>query len=40
MKIMAKYYPNENIRMVGSDWFKQNLKDCKVLEPMLAKKPS
>jgi hypothetical protein len=38
MKRMAKYYPDVKIRLVGSDWFKQNLKDCKVLEPMMAKK--
>jgi len=38
MKRMAKYYPNVNIRLVGSDWFKTNLKACKALEPILAKK--
>ena len=38
MKRMAKYYPEVNIRLVGSDWFKVNLKSCKVLEPILAKK--
>ena len=38
MKRMAKYYPEVNIRLVGSDWFKQNLKACKALEPILAKK--
>lgn len=38
MKRMAKYYPEVNIRLVGADWFKQNLKACKALEPMLAKR--
>ena len=38
MKRMAKYYPEVNIRLVGSDWFKTNLKACKALEPILAKK--
>jgi hypothetical protein len=38
MKRMAKYYPEVKIRLVGSDWFKQNLKACKALEPLLAKK--
>lgn len=37
MKRMAKYYPEIKIRLVGSDWFKQNIKACKALEPMLAK---
>jgi len=38
MKRMAKYYPDVNIRLVGSDWFKSNLKACKALEPILAKR--
>jgi hypothetical protein len=38
MKRMAKYYPHVNIRLVGADWFKQNLKACKALENILAKK--
>jgi hypothetical protein len=38
MKRMAKYYPEVNIRLVGADWFKQNLKACKALEPLLSKK--
>jgi hypothetical protein len=38
MKRMAKYYPDVNIRLVGSEWFKTNLKACKALEPILAKK--
>ena len=37
MKRMAKYYPQIKIRLVGSDWFKINLKACKALEPMLGK---
>lgn len=37
MKRMAKYYPNVKIRLVGADWFKQNLKACKALEPMLGR---
>jgi len=37
MKRMAKYYPQIKIRLVGSEWFKINLKACKALEPMLAK---
>jgi len=35
---MAKYYPDVNIRLVGSEWFKTNLKACKALEPILAKR--
>jgi hypothetical protein len=38
MKRMAKYYPEVKIRLVGSDWFKQNLKACKALEPLFVKK--
>ena len=38
MKRMAKYYPDVKIRIVGSDWFKQNLKACKALEPLMSKK--
>jgi hypothetical protein len=38
MKRMAKYYPEVKIRLVGSDWFKQNLKACKALEPIFVKK--
>lgn len=38
MKRMAKYYPQVKIRLVGSDWFKQNLNACKALEPLLVKK--
>lgn len=38
MKRMAKYYPNVKIRLVGSDWFKQNLKGCKALENIIVKK--
>lgn len=38
MKRMAKYFPEINIRLVGADWFKQNLKSCKALEPLLVKK--
>jgi hypothetical protein len=37
MKRMAKYYPQIKIRLVGSDWFKENLKACKALEPFFAK---
>ena len=37
MKRMAKYYPQINIRLVGTEWFKINLKDCKELEPMYGK---
>jgi hypothetical protein len=40
MKRMAKYYPDVKIRLVGADWFKQNLKACKALEPILAKSVS
>ena len=36
MKRMAKYYPDVKIRLVGADWFKQNLKACKALEPLFA----
>jgi hypothetical protein len=38
MKRMAKYHPDVNIRLVGSEWFKSNIKACKALEPILAKK--
>jgi hypothetical protein len=37
MKRMAKYYPQIKIRLVGSEWFKINLKACKALEAMLGK---
>ncbi len=37
MKRMAKYYPEVKIRLVDGDWFKQNLKACKALEPYFAK---
>jgi hypothetical protein len=37
MKRMAKYYPEVKMRLVGADWFKVNLKDCKALEPILGK---
>ena len=37
MNRMAKYYPEVKIRLVGSDWFKQNLKACKVLQPLLSR---
>jgi hypothetical protein len=37
MKRMAKYHPEVNIRIVGSDWFKQNLKACKALENQYVK---
>jgi hypothetical protein len=36
MKRMAIYYPNVKIRLVGAEWFKQNLKACKALEPIYA----
>lgn len=38
MKRMAKYYPQVKIRLVGADWFKENLKSCKALEPYVVKK--
>jgi hypothetical protein len=38
MKRMAKYYPQINIRLVAKEWFMQNLKSCKALEPQLGKK--
>jgi len=38
MKRMAKYYPDVKIRLVGADWFKQNLKACKALQPLLSKR--
>lgn len=38
MKRMAKYYPEVKIRLVGSEWFKKNLKACKALEPLFVKK--
>lgn len=38
MKRMAKYYPEVKIRLVGSEWFKQNLKSIKALEPIIVNK--
>ena len=38
MKRMAKYYPEVKIRLVGGDWFKQNMKSCKALEPLMTQK--
>ena len=35
---MAKYYPEVKIRLVGGPWFKENLKACKALENIYAKK--
>ena len=32
MKRMAKYYPEVKIRLVDSNWFKKNLKACKLIE--------
>ena len=28
MKRMAKYYPDVKIRLIGQEWFKQNLSAC------------
>jgi hypothetical protein len=38
MKRMAKYYPQVNIRLVDSEWFKKNLKAIKSLENTFTKK--
>jgi len=38
MKRMAKYYPDVRIRLVGSEWFKDNLKACKAIEGEFGKK--
>lgn len=38
MKRMAKYYPDVKIRLVSGPWFKENLKACKALENIYAKK--
>lgn len=38
MKRMRIYFPEIRIRLVGADWFRQNLKACKALEPLLGKK--
>jgi hypothetical protein len=38
MKRMAKYYPEVKIRLVDGQWFKENLKAIKALEPLLVKK--
>ena len=38
MKRMAKYYPEVRIRLVGKEWFKENLKSCKELEQALSQK--
>lgn len=38
LKRMAKYYPEVKIRVVSKEWFSQNMKACKALEPIIAKK--
>lgn len=38
MKRMAKYHPEVKIRLVNSDWFKENIKFLKALAPTIAKK--
>lgn len=38
MKRMAKYYPEVNIRLVDSTWFKKNLQAIKALENTFTKK--
>lgn len=38
MKRMAKFYPDIKIRLISSPWFKENLKACKTLENIYAKK--
>jgi len=38
MKRMAKYYPEVKIRLVGAEWFKQNLQACKALERLIVNK--
>jgi hypothetical protein len=35
--LIQENYPDVKIRLVGADWFKNNLKACKALEPMLAR---
>jgi hypothetical protein len=35
LKRMAKYYPEIKLRLVDKEWFKQNLKACKALEPIV-----
>lgn len=38
MKRMAKYHPDVRIRLVGAEWFRENLKACKAIEAEFAKK--
>lgn len=38
MKRMGIYHPDVKIRLVDKEWFKQNIKACKALEPMLIRK--
>lgn len=38
LKRMNLYYPEIKLRVVGSDWFRHNLKSCKALEPLIVKK--
>ena len=35
---MKKYYPDIKLRLVDKAWFKQNIRACKALEPLLAKR--
>ena len=37
IKRMAIYYPEIKLRVVEKEWFKQNLKACKALAPLLSK---
>jgi len=34
---MAKYHPQVKLRVVEKEWFKQNLKACKALMPLLSR---
>ena len=38
MKRMRIYFPEIKIRLVGADWFKQNIKSCKAIEGMFINK--
>jgi len=38
IKRMGIYHPEIKLRVVEKDWFKQNLKACKALVPLLSKR--
>ena len=38
IKRMRIYYPEIKLRVVEKEWFRQNLKACKALEPLLSRR--